>query len=184
MHGHVIGGVFLTIDNNDLFVVVDIIHKGIVMHAKFDKADMPLIEKYELWITASKRGPKNRTYYIRSCLKEDGIIKKAIHRVIMNAQKGQLIDHINHDGLDNRRCNLRICTHTQNNINRRKFKGASVFKGVSWCTRLNRWRAQIRPSGCSIYLGYFKHEKDAARAYNEKAKEMFGEFACLNNIED
>ena len=98
-----------------------------------------------------------------------------MHRIILNAQAGQLVDHINHDRLDNQKYNLRICDHQQNAFNSRKAKNkSSKYKGI--------WRAKIRHNQNYIGLGSHETEEEAAIAYNLKAKELFGEFAYLNKI--
>lgn len=105
-----------------------------------------------------------------------------MHRVIMGAAKGQIVDHKNRQTLDNRRENLRFATKGQNNRNRPKCaKGASSkYKGVSKRKDEKRWRASITHEGRHIHLGNFENEEDAARAYDEAAKVYFGEFAFLN----
>jgi len=94
------------------------------------------------------------------------------------------IDHINGNGLDNRRCNLRTATRSQNAANCRKHNrnASSKFKGVRWCNWVNQWMVRISKNYKSIFIGYFKSEKEAAKAYNEKAKEFFGKYARLNNL--
>jgi hypothetical protein len=104
-----------------------------------------------------------------------------MHRVIMNAPKGKIVDHRNHEGLDNTKRNLRFATHSQNVCNsRRTKKGSSKYRGVSWITRYKKWRAYIYYDGKYKCLGYFDNEEDAARAYDEAAKIYHGEFAMLN----
>lgn len=104
-----------------------------------------------------------------------------MHREILNVPVGFVCDHKNHNGLDNRRCNLRICTHAQNIQNSRpRTDGTSRYKGVSWNRRNRKWRASICHGGHSIYIGYYDYEADAAIAYDDTAIELFGEFACLN----
>ena len=94
------------------------------------------------------------------------------------------VDHINNDPNDNRVVNLRWCTQQQNCWNRTKHVNTtSKYKGVTWNKLCNKWIAQIGYNGKVIYIGLFKDEKDAGRAYNVKAKEMFGEFAKLNIID-
>lgn len=102
-----------------------------------------------------------------------------MHRVILNAPDGLQVDHRNHDGLDNRRANLRLCTNAQNQANR-KAQSASGFKGVIRTPSTGKYRAHICPAGKFIHLGTFPTAEEAARAYDEKAKELYGEFAALN----
>lgn len=95
-----------------------------------------------------------------------------------------VIDHINGDRLDNRRCNLRMCKKEDNNKNRRvnKSKTSSQYKGVTWRKHAKAWKAYIKLNQKQIHLGYFKNEFDAAIAYNKAAEQLFGEFACLNEV--
>jgi len=102
-------------------------------------------------------------------------------RLIMGAPGGMEVDHINGNRLDNRRANLRLCTHKQNLQNRkRQAGGSSRYKGVH--KSVGKWRAMIGYDGKLYHLGYFADEEDAAKAYNEAASERFGEFARLNVI--
>lgn len=107
-----------------------------------------------------------------------------MHRLIINAPAGIQVDHLNHDGLDNRKINLRLCSNAQNARNARKklTPCSSKFKGVSWDKLDRKWKASIRFNRKSRTIGRFNTEDQAAIAYNEKAKELFGEFACLNKI--
>jgi hypothetical protein len=93
-----------------------------------------------------------------------------------------LVDHINTDSLDNRRANLRLATHSQNSCNSRRDKSNtySRFRGVSFSKRKQKFFAAIRANGKKTWLGYFKTEIDAARAYDEAAKKYHEEFARLN----
>ncbi len=93
------------------------------------------------------------------------------------------VDHINGNRLDNRKCNLRLATRSQNLQNSRKRTGCSSrFKGVNWLGQNKRWRARIKVFGKEIALGCFISELEAAEAYNKAAKEHFGDFAKLNEI--
>ena len=104
-----------------------------------------------------------------------------MHRFIMNTPKGMDTDHKNHDGLDNQKHNLRICTMAQNQHNQKlRQNTSSKYKGVTWHEQLKKWRTRIRLNGKRIHLGYYINEIKAARAYDMKAKELFGEFAYLN----
>lgn len=105
----------------------------------------------------------------------------SMHRYLLNAQKGMFVDHINGNGLDNRRSNIRICTQKENNRNMRiGKKNKSGYKGVSWATDAQKWRAFIYVEGKNINLGRFSDKEAAAGAYNEAAKKYHGEFASLN----
>lgn len=105
-----------------------------------------------------------------------------VHRLIMKPQKGMQVDHINHNTLDNRKCNLRVCTPTQNRQNCYSRVGNSEYKGVSFHKRIKKFMAYIRVNKVLIHLGYFVNGSDAAIAYNIAAKKYFGEYALLNKV--
>lgn len=111
-----------------------------------------------------------------------------LHRLIAGAGPNQMIDHINMDCLDNRSCNLRVATKSQNAANRnadqRKRGTTSRHKGVCWKAERNYWCAYIHVDGKTRYLGGFKDEDDAARAYNVAAAATWGRFARLNDVPD
>lgn len=107
-----------------------------------------------------------------------------MHRCIIDVPDGYEVDHINRNKLDNRRCNLRICTKVQNQGNRPKptckKTPSSKFKGVHFSKRDGRFVAQSGSKSNPRNLGFFKIEEDAARCYDEWAREFYGEFALLN----
>jgi len=104
-----------------------------------------------------------------------------MHRFILNAPRHLVVDHINHNGLDNRKSNLRLCTRAENSRNRRSFNNkSSRYKGVSWDKQRKLFLAAIRCNGKYYNLGRFKSETAAAKAYDKKTRELFGEFAYLN----
>lgn len=104
-----------------------------------------------------------------------------LHRFIMGAQKGQDVDHLDGNGLNNMRSNLRVCSHAENGANRRKIaKSASVYKGLTRCG--GGWCVRIKKDYKSHYIGCFKNESEAATAYNDAAKKYFGAFAKLNEV--
>jgi hypothetical protein len=128
-----------------------------------------------------KKSANQKTLYAVRMTNQRQTIR--MHRQIMAAGPGQIVDHINHNGLDNRRCNLRICTQAKNIWNQRGQRGrTSRYKGVFIHRQSAKWRAAICHKGKRYYLGYFDSETAAARAYNAKARELFGEFAYLNDI--
>lgn len=107
-----------------------------------------------------------------------------MHRLIMNMpKKGIFVDHIDGDGLNNQRNNLRLCTNAENLMNRGANKNnTSGYKGVTFYRRLNKWHGQIMLNRKQLHLGYFTSKEAAARAYNEAAKKYFGEFAKINEL--
>ena len=109
--------------------------------------------------------------------------KILMHRYLLKAKKGENIDHINGNPLDNRRKNLRICNQSQNTANGKIRKNnKSGYKGVSYNKKFAKWEAYITKDYKHIFLGYFDKKNDAAKAYNTKAKEVFGKFANLNKL--
>lgn len=104
-----------------------------------------------------------------------------MHRQILGLTNGGVVDHKNRNTLDNRRENIRICTSTQNNGNRRG-TSMSGYKGVTFSKAQKMWQAQIMQNRKNIFLGYFKDKVDAAKRYNMAATSYFGEFAYLNVV--
>ena len=129
---------------------------------------------------------ENGLYAVRKFwTKEGGRFKQkyvSIHRVIIGAGEREVVDHINHNSLDNRLANLRLATVQQNawNARKRKCNCSSKYKGVSWSKIRKKWRARITFNGRLIFIGYFDREKAAAMAYDAKARELFGDYASLN----
>ena len=103
-----------------------------------------------------------------------------MHRLVLNAPDNLIVDHINGDGLDNRKANLRLCTHSENLLNRSPRRGTSIYKGVYWHNKDRRWTATISKDGKRRRIGGFTSEIEAAKAYDKAAKELHGEFARLN----
>lgn len=119
-----------------------------------------------------------RTYY---AVAQQNTIK--MHRVVLGAKKGQRVDHVNGNGLDNRKENLRFCTAAQNQYNRQtRVNSASGYKGVMIHNATGLWRARIVFQRLERNLGYFRDPKDAAIRYNEEAVKLFGSFARLNDV--
>lgn len=125
---------------------------------------------------------KNVVYAVRNLYSGHTVTIK-MHRIVMGLTAGdpRYVDHIDGNGLNNRRANLRICTGKQNQGNRRPNRnGSSQYKGVYWSKNRGKWNSQIGKNGKSQYIGCLKNEEEAARAYDEAAFEYFGGFARLN----
>jgi hypothetical protein len=145
-------------------------------------------EKVRLHHWGALWSPKTQNFYVRSTTRKiDELKKTALHMHRLLVPDCEDVDHINHDGLDNRvydfatdTGNIRPTTHAENMQNRRTQAHSSRFKGVSWNARQHKWHAGIRKDGQDTHLGYFHDEETAARAYDAAAVEYFGEFAHLN----
>jgi len=108
-----------------------------------------------------------------------------LHHFVLNSEKRIAIDHINGVKTDNRRENLRFANPSQNAQNQNiTSRNTSGFKGVHWNKKEHKWQANIRAYNKQYSLGYFPTREDAAIGYNNAAKELHGEFACLNPIGD
>jgi len=126
---------------------------------------------------------KNKTY-VRSGLKKD-FPRIYLHQLIMNSPKGLVVDHINGNGLDNRKKNMRICTQEENATYRKTEKTNNNLRGVYFSETgrgEKKWWAQIYKDRKSIYLGNFYTAEEAASAYNKAAIDLHGEFCVLNII--
>lgn len=125
---------------------------------------------------------KSKTWYAVAPFLIDGKRKiMRMHRILMEARLGELVDHKDHNGLNNQRKNLRKCNTPENSRNRRITPHTSKYKGVYQCNKTGKWRAQICVDMKCIALGTFADQESAARAYDKAAKKNFGEFALLNN---
>lgn len=135
--------------------------KGQIITFKMDKGDYPKIRNKVWWVKdngyiyTQENKPKRKSIYL--------------HRVIMNAPKGMVVDHINHNKLDNRKKNLRICTQSQNNMNKFVIVGVSKFR--------DRWRARIKVNGKEFHLGVFNNVRDALECRKSKELELFKEYS-------
>lgn len=149
--------------------------------AIINNADIELISSYK-WRAAFN--PVVRQYFAVSWIKHNKKMKTVyMHRLIMKNPIGMQIDHINHNDLDNRRTNLRICTASDNKCNSLLRKDStSGFKGVVWYKNNKKWGARIKKDGILIHLGLFDDKETAAIAYNDAAKSIHGEFACINIV--
>lgn len=108
-----------------------------------------------------------------------------LHRLVMDAPEGYLVDHVNRIPLDNRKSNLRLCTPAENSRNVGVSQSNSTgFKGVYFEKLNNKYRARIKYNGKRVSLGCYENAVDAAIAYDKKAIELFGDFAYTNFPKD
>jgi len=136
--------------------------------------DVEDFEQMNQWNWCAHWNERSQTFY---ATRNNGRDVK-MHRVILGCKKGEEVDHINHNGLDNRKSNLRKCSSSQNSCNRRMRKdNTSGIKGVYWYKLRAQWKAQIQVNGKNKHLGFFSSKEEAAQIYSEAAKKLHGEFA-------
>lgn len=155
------------------FTIVPVYMNGEILNYIIDNEDAEEIGKY-LW-SADARG-----YAKTSSNKKNPPFSSYLHRIVMKPSPNEQVDHINGNTLDNRRCNLRIVSNQQNQMARHKVVGKSGYKGV--IERNGVFRASIKFNGKKIQLGSYKTAQKAARAYNQAAVVLFGEYAVLNEV--
>jgi hypothetical protein len=148
--------------------------------ALVDDDDFEKVSAYK-WYAAKLT---NKIWYAQRNVIDENTGKKKIqmlHRFIMQEFRKLHIDHINNDGLDCRKSNLRVATASQNGMNRGpSIDNLSGFKGVGWNGKSKRWEARLFTGNRNLFLGSFSCAEDAARAYDKKARIVHGEFAYFN----
>lgn len=138
-----------------------------------DDEDFEYLSQWK-WYAAKEK----HTWYAKTNIVRNGKrTTDKMHRLIFDANE---IDHKDGNGLNNQRDNLRACNGTQNNWNMRARKGSSQYKGVCWNKNANKWKSRIKAYGKETHIGYFDCEVEAAKAYDEMAIAVFGEFANTN----
>jgi len=136
-------------------------------------------ERVAQWKWSAKPDNNGHVYAIRQQWFPRKMI--SLHRFIMNAPDGVMVDHEDGNGLNCQQYNMRLATRSQNLQNATKrSNNTSGYKGVNWRKDNTKWQAQIRKDNKQYHIGYFITAEDAARAYDSKAVELFGEFARLN----
>lgn len=143
-------------------------------YALVDNDDFKALSKYKWFATKNV----NTFYAMRNSPTVNGKYKILLmHRVIMQTPKGMHTDHIDHNGLNNQRKNLRVCTNSQNQMNSgKKSHNKSGFKGVSYYERYKKWRAQIKVNKKRIFLGYYDTKELGSEAYIKACKKYHGEY--------
>lgn len=149
--------------------------------ALVDDEDFERLSKYK-WTAKWKAG--TGSFYAARGFSANGRKCTAyMHRETIQTTSGFHVDHVNHDTLDNRKENLRLCSFSGNQANQSIVKrNTSGFKGVSWSRENKKWRASIKVNLKARYLGFFDSATDAARAHDMAAVEAFGEFALTNKM--
>jgi len=147
-------------------------------YAVVDPEDFERLNKYK-WYAVKD----SRTFYAyRNKRAGKKFVSLGMHRQILNPPDHLMVDHINHNGLDNRKANLRLATCAQNSYNRRQVRKnkSSKYTGVSWKEWTKKWAVIICYKRKNIIVGYFEDEIQAAKAYDDAAKKYHGQFAKLN----
>jgi len=145
------------------------------------KGKKSLVDDIDFNFLSSMRWYLGSDGYAYTGVYKDGKTKQySMHRLLMNTPIGKYTDHVNGNKLDNRKCNLRICTNAENIRNQKK-KGinTSGYKGVSWHKQLGVWRAQIRVNYKAIHLGCYKTKEEAYNVYKDASDKYFGIFANI-----
>ena len=131
------------------------------------------------WLSLWRWRLNSHGYAIRTIYAAGREVLINMHRVVMNAQCGQFVDHIDHNRLNNTRANLRFVTCQENQRYRQRFRNSSTgFKGVSYLH--GKWHVRIGLDGALVHLGFFDDLKTAAQVYDAAARRLFGEFLVLN----
>ena len=151
--------------------------------AQIDEEDFGLVSRFK-W--CARRSSSGRTYYALHNVCKDGVTRTLLmHRVILGLPDSFEGDHIDGDGLNNTRVNLRVATTSQNHCNSgKRSHNTSGYKGVSWEKSRGLWAAEARMDGRRIRCGRFATAEEAARAYDRAARELQGDFARLNFPDD
>jgi len=140
--------------------------------ARVDEKDASLVRSKKWGATCARSTSGKETVYATHAYRFKGKTKRIyMHRLILGAKKGEVVDHINFNTLDNRRKNLRIVTYAQNRWHSRHLGADLLQRGK------RRWRARIMKNGVRIVIGYFETKQQATQAYKLKAKELRGEYA-------
>jgi hypothetical protein len=154
----------------DTYAIIDLYDRigNKICETLIDLEDIPKVKSIGWHLTPNKRNT-------RYCISNKGVL---LHRLLMDDPEGMVIDHINHNGLDNRKCNLRICTNQENICNCEIPKNnKSGCKGVYWAKDKQKWTVQITINNKTKYIGRYENLEDAIKARQEASKKYYGDFA-------
>lgn len=164
-------------ENNAAYVPLSGGHRAII-----DIADVALVGRYR-WHPVEPHEGAVYAYWPGGKSRTAGPVY--MHTLIMGESEGEVVFHKNGDGLDNRRENLAFRNWSQVQMGKRSYReSTSPYKGVSWVSSMQKWKAQIKAKGRPAHIGYFTDEEEAARAYDAEARVWFGPYARLNFPED
>jgi len=146
--------------------------------ALFDDCDKKLLDTWKIFSWADNTN-KTIKPYVKTWVYIGNKKNKVMyfHRILINAKNGEMVDHINGNGLDNRRNNLRIVNASQNGMNKKSKLGVSGFTGVTFCKCTNRWRAWIEAYGYKLCMGRYKTKEEAAEARHFAEAFLHGEYS-------
>lgn len=149
--------------------------------AIIDDEDYEKVSKHSWQVLKRPTKYKNKKYVRSTFYFKNNQKTMLLHRFVLNAPNDLQVDHINGDTLDNRKENLRLCTHNQNQMNQKiQIRNKYGYKGIK--THGDKWVARIGKDGKGIYIGIYGTKEEAAIAYNKKSIELFGEYANLNKV--
>jgi len=147
-------------------------------YAKVSDEDYEELSKKKWYVSPSG-------YAGHNVVTKDGHYIEWMHRIVLNAPAGTIVDHRDQDKLNNQRENLRLCTHSENHANTSVQPNCtSGYRGVAFHKASGKWQAHIKHMNKNVYLGLHLTKRAAAEAYNAKALELFGSFASLNVIKE
>jgi hypothetical protein len=145
-------------------------------YALVDDEDYPKVSKHKWFVI--QRGKSEHA--CRTVIENGNKRTEYLHRALLNPNSNEVVDHINGNGLDNQKANLRLCTKQQNSWNSDKnTKNVSGYKGVSFEKTTGKWRVRIRKDGKSYSYGLYEQAEEASKVYLEKAQELFGQYARI-----
>ncbi len=150
-------------------------------YALVDDEDYANLNQFR-WQVNGKGKPGNSFYAVRG-INGQGQDAPTVrmHREIMEAKKGQIVDHIDGNSLNNQRSNLRFCTTRENALNsKHRINNTSGYRGVSWNKQIEKWSVDLWYYGKKVHMGYFIDKERAVDAYKKAAKEHYGKFSPLS----